>query len=62
MGELGSCNSTFVSNGIPVARSLWIEFPVAECMIARPDPLLIAINNDEFQDTYLFTRRYRGFS
>jgi len=32
-----SCNSTFVSNGIPVAGPLWTKFPGTECMIARPD-------------------------
>ena len=35
-----SCNSTFVSYDIPMARPLWIKFSGAECMIARPDPLL----------------------
>ena len=37
-----SCNSTFASYGIAMARPLWVEFPGAECMIARPAPLLSA--------------------
>ena len=36
-----SCNSTFVSYGIPMARHLWVEFLGAECMIARPDPFVL---------------------
>jgi hypothetical protein len=37
--QWGSCNITFVSNGISMAGFLWNEFPATKYMIAKPDPL-----------------------
>ena len=40
---VGSYDSTFLLDGTPMARPIWVEFAGDECMIARPD-LFVPLN------------------
>ena len=46
---ISSWNSACASYGVSMARRTWIEFPEAECMIARPDPCRNILAGSLFQ-------------